>query len=100
MHQIGLVFWNGYARINAIVPPVVPNKPSKLEWPSHAFESLLDVSHHQAIVLPGHPASTRRTEIAVQAFATPGALDQQNVIPDRIPDHMPKLQLRPEVMDI
>jgi hypothetical protein len=100
VHKIGLVFWNGCPRVNAIIPAVIPDKARKLEWPLHTFESLLDVSDHQAVVLPGHPTRARRTEVAIKALPTPRALDQQNVISDHIANDMPKLQLRSEVMDI
>ena len=106
MREVLLVFRDGGLGIHTIVPSLIPDEASQLNWGAvvgrkiflQVRQSRTDLGHHLRVIRTDHAARAGRAEIAVEALTSPSGLDEQDLIAVDLADDMAKLELRPEMV--
>jgi hypothetical protein len=106
MGEVLLILWHGGLRIHAVVPTLIPDEAGELDLRAvvsreillQVCQRLTHLGDHLRVIWTDLTASARRTEITIEALASPSGLDEQHLIAVGLTDDMPELILGAEVM--
>ena len=106
VREVLFVFRYGGLRFHAVVPALIPDEAGQFDLrPVVSREILLqvrqglaDFGDHLHVIRTDLAAGARRTEIPVEALASPRGLDEQDLIAIGRADHVTELELRAEMM--
>ena len=106
MGEVLFILRYGGLRIHAVVPTLIPDEAGELDLRAVVCREILlqigqrltHLGDHLRVIRTDLTAGARRTEIAIEALASPGGLDEQHLVAVGLTDDVSELIFGTEVM--